>query len=378
MINKSIIIIGIIFYISVIFITSSLLQHNHLFKNDPIFSLTNNIQLVYAADDDGGDDNKGDDDDGGGDNKGDSGDDVTDTSNFRSANDEANDNEDEDKKSSNGRDDVTEASNPDDSNDDSTNDRSDNSKFIADISDEQISTSDESTDDGNLIPGESEDDGTNPPGSGDGTNPPGSGDGTNPPVGIPVPVTQTSSKDSDDDNDDENDFKKKVKNEYNVNTNKISKNKVIVRDHDNNEKEIVIISNKNTCPTQSNTVELKGKIGPHGIRLLADFDPCKISDGSVTFNIPNTKNIKLAAIYIDKKNTDHAGTLVDPMKIQNINKFQGLYTTELDNKMKGTSPVTGKDTTLTKINALALYNNGDRPIQFKAGNTAALTATFIK
>ena len=40
--------------------------------------------------------------------------------------------------------------------------------------------------------------------------------------------------------------------------------------------------------------------------------------------------------------------------------------------MKGISPVTGKDNTLTKINALALYNNGNIPIQFKAGNTAAL------
>ena len=77
---------------------------------------------------------------------------------------------------------------------------------------------------------------------------------------------------------------------------------------------------------KSNTVELKGKIGRHGITLLADFDPYKISDGSVTFNIPNTKNIKLAPIYIDKKDSDHAGTLVDPMKIQNINKYQGLYT----------------------------------------------------
>jgi hypothetical protein len=332
--------------------------------------------LVYAADDDGGDDDKGDsgdddkgdDDDGGDDDKGDSGDDVTDTSNFRSAIDKTN-NDDGDKKSSDGEDDVTDASTLAGSNDDSTNDRSDNSKSIAAISDDEISTSDEPTDGGNSIPGESEEDGTNPPGS---------GDGTNPPVGIPVPVTQTPSKDYDDDNNDDNDFKKKVKNEYKVITKKISKNKVIVRDHENNEKEIVIISNKNTCPTQSNTVELKGKIGPHGIRLLADFDPCKISDGSVTFDIPNTKNIKLAPIYIDKNGTDHAGTLVDPMKIQNINKYQGLYTTELDNKMKGTSPVTGKDKTLTKINALALYNNGDRPIQFKAGNTVALTATFTK
>ena len=151
-----------------------------------------------------------------------------------------------------------------------------------------------------------------------------------------------------------------------------------MRDHDNNEKEIIIISNKNTCPTQSNTVELKGKIGPKGIRLLADFDPCKINDGSVTFNIPNTPNIKLAAIYIDKTGNNHAGTLIDPVKIQNLNNRQGLYTTDLDDKMKGISPVTGKGNTLTKINALALYNNGNIPIQFKGGNTAALTATFTK
>ncbi|HEX6646605.1 MAG TPA: hypothetical protein VF047_05450, partial [Nitrososphaeraceae archaeon] len=184
--------------------------------------------------------------------------------------------------------------------------------------------------------------------------------------------------DDDDNDDDDNDFKKKVNYEYKVVTKKISKNKVVLRDHDNNEKEIIIISNKNTCPTQSNTVELKGKMGPHGIRLLADFDPCKISDGSVTFNIPNTQNIKLAAIYIDKNGNNHAGTLIDPVKIQNLNNRQGLYTTELDDKMKGISPVTGQGNTLTKINALALYNNGNTPVQFKGGNTAALTATFTK
>jgi hypothetical protein len=94
--------------------------------------------------------------------------------------------------------------------------------------------------------------------------------------------------------------------------------------------------------------------------------------------MPNTQNIKLAAIYIDKNGNDHAGTLIDPVKIQNLNNRQGLYTTDLDDKMKGISPVTGQGNTLTKINALALYNNGDIPIQFKGGNTAALTATFTK
>lgn len=46
--------------------------------------------------------------------------------------------------------------------------------------------------------------------------------------------------------------------------------------------------------------------------------------------------------------------------------------------MKGINPVTGLTTTLTKINGLTLYNNGDKPIQFKSGNIAAITAIFSK
>lgn len=46
--------------------------------------------------------------------------------------------------------------------------------------------------------------------------------------------------------------------------------------------------------------------------------------------------------------------------------------------MKGINPVTGQTTTLTKINGLTLYNNEDKPIQFKSGNIAAITAIFSK
>ena len=123
---------------------------------------------------------------------------------------------------------------------------------------------------------------------------------------------------------------------------------------------------------------LSGKIIPNGIRLLADFDPCRISDGSVTLNIPNTESIKLALLFIDKSGNNHGGILVNPVKVQNINSNQALFTVELDEEMKGINPVTGKSTTLTKINGLALYNDGNNPVQFKSGNIAALTATFTK
>jgi hypothetical protein len=96
-------------------------------------------------------------------------------------------------------------------------------------------------------------------------------------------------------------------------------------------------------------------------------------------NIPNNLNLKLAAVYIDKNGgNNHAGTLINPVKVQTISKNQGLFTVELDDTMKGINPVTGQTTTLTKINGLALYNNGDKPIQFKSGNIVALTAVFTK
>ena len=57
-------------------------------------------------------------------------------------------------------------------------------------------------------------------------------------------------------------------------------------------------------------------------------------------------------IYLIVSESNHGGTLINPIKIQNINKNQGLFTIELDDTMKGINPVTGKTTTLTKIMGL--------------------------
>ena len=95
-------------------------------------------------------------------------------------------------------------------------------------------------------------------------------------------------------------------------------------------------------------------------------------------NIPNTDSIKLALLFIDKSGNNHGGVLIDPVKVQNINNNQGLFTVELDEEMGGINPATGERTTLTKINGLALYNEGNEPVQFRGGNIAALTATFTK
>ena len=144
------------------------------------------------------------------------------------------------------------------------------------------------------------------------------------------------------------------------------------------DKQYIISSNKNTCPTQSETVALNGKINPKGIRILADFDPCRISDGSVTLNMPNTGSIKLALLFIDNVGNNNAGVLVKPLKIQDLSTNQALFSVELDGNMNGINPLSGQSTSISRINGLALYNDGNEPIQFNSGNIAALTATFTK
>ena len=160
----------------------------------------------------------------------------------------------------------------------------------------------------------------------------------------------------------------------------VDRTKVIYRDNDDDDtdKEYVIISNKNTCPTQSETVALNGQIKPKGIRILADFDPCRISGGSVTLNMPNTGSIKLALLFIDKVGNNDAGVLVKPVKIQDLNTNQALFSVELDGNMNGINPISGQSTSISRINGLAVYNDGNQPIQFNSGNMAALTATFTK
>ena len=95
-------------------------------------------------------------------------------------------------------------------------------------------------------------------------------------------------------------------------------------------------------------------------------------------NIPESTHLTLALIYIDNNIDNHAGTLITPSKIQSLDENQGLFSVELDKKMKGNDPITGELTQLEKINGLALYNNGNEPIEFKDGSSVALTATFTR
>ena len=155
------------------------------------------------------------------------------------------------------------------------------------------------------------------------------------------------------------------------------KNIVLCRDAGITQQQIVA-QNPLNCPTQTENIPLTGTLEPQGLRLLADLDPCMIQDGSITLNMPNTEDIKLGVMYLDKTGNNHKGALINPGQIQALSNNQGLFKLDLDQIMMVKDPKTGEITTLTKINGLALYNNGESLIHFGPSNSVALTAILAQ
>ena len=173
-------------------------------------------------------------------------------------------------------------------------------------------------------------------------------------------------------------FNQEIDEDFKCNKVKVKgKNVVLCRDAGITQQQI-IAQNPLNCPTQTENIPLTGTLEPQGLRLLADLDPCMIKDGSITLNMPNTEDIKVAVMYLDKTGDNHKGALINPGQIQVLSNNQGLFKLDLDQIMMGKDPKTGKITTLTKINGLALYNNGDFLIQFGPSNSVALTAILAQ
>jgi hypothetical protein len=149
---------------------------------------------------------------------------------------------------------------------------------------------------------------------------------------------------------------------------------------DDNDVKIIkkIYKRDNTCQTQSDSTQLKGKLPPKNVIILADFEPCKLKDGRSTLSIPNNPYLKFVVLSIDKKGNTHKGAMIDLEKVQNINKNNGLYLVNFNSKMSGENPVSEKKITVKNINGLALYNLSEKPIQFNTGNSLALTAVLKK
>ena len=132
----------------------------------------------------------------------------------------------------------------------------------------------------------------------------------------------------------------------------------------------------NKCTTESGSIPLKGKIPPKYPILLGDFYPCELKDGRATMNLPNTPNLQLALIHLDKKDGNHEAVVVKPQKIQNLGQNSALFVVKFDDQFQGQDPITGQTKTLKDVNALALYNKSKKTVDFNNGNGLGIFAVL--
>jgi hypothetical protein len=111
-----------------------------------------------------------------------------------------------------------------------------------------------------------------------------------------------------------------------------------------------------------------------GARILAAFEPCVLTDGTVILNLPDEPGIQLVAANIQGGQTTQSA-IVPMQRIAPITEDQTLYTVDLNEQMTGADPATGDQVNLNgNINALFLLNIGGQAVEMSGDNSIALNA----
>ena len=72
-----------------------------------------------------------------------------------------------------------------------------------------------------------------------------------------------------------------------------------------------------------------------GARILASFEPCVLTDGSVILNLPDEQGIQLVAANIQGGQTTQS-VIVPMQRVAPITQGQTLYTVDLNGQITGT------------------------------------------
>jgi hypothetical protein len=129
------------------------------------------------------------------------------------------------------------------------------------------------------------------------------------------------------------------------------------------------------CPPQSATVLLgPSTMESSGARVLAAFEPCVLTGGTVVLNLPDEQVIQLVASNIVAGQTTQSA-VVPMQRVAPITEGQTLYSVTLSEQMTGIDPATGAEVTLNgNINSLFLLNLGDQEVELSGDNSVALNA----
>ena len=111
-----------------------------------------------------------------------------------------------------------------------------------------------------------------------------------------------------------------------------------------------------------------------GARILAAFEPCVLTDGSVVLNLTRRRgNSTCSSKYTSWTNNSISDSSYSKSSANNP-RTNALYC-RLNEQVTGPDPASGDQVTLNgNINALFLWNNGGQDVEFSGDNSVALNA----
>jgi hypothetical protein len=112
-------------------------------------------------------------------------------------------------------------------------------------------------------------------------------------------------------------------------------------------------------------------------RILAAFDPCVLTDGTVLLNLPDEQGIQIVAANIQGGQTTQSA-IIPSQRIAPVTQGQVLFGADLNEQVTGPDQTRGDSATLNgNINALFLWNNSGQAVEFVGDHSATLN-TFLR
>jgi hypothetical protein len=114
-------------------------------------------------------------------------------------------------------------------------------------------------------------------------------------------------------------------------------------------------------------------IGTNNIIVVGDFSPFRIVGGHISANLPKGNNIQIVVGEISTTGVLSKAVPLPLVKARDLTIHDTLYTTSLGNIIQGRDIVNGNTATINSPNIIMLYNVG-KLVTFSGSNSIAFTA----
>ena len=116
-------------------------------------------------------------------------------------------------------------------------------------------------------------------------------------------------------------------------------------------------------------------IGTNNIIVVGDFSPFRIVGGHISANLPKGNNMQIVVGEISTTGALSKAVPLPLVKARDLTIHDALYTTSLGNIIQGRDIVSGSTVTINSPNIIMLYNVG-KIVTTSGSNSVAYTAIF--